>query len=200
VTFQILKFWKLKNLVKGHLNSVFSHKNPDLWHGFPVNMFIKTPVTHYKTCRGMRGLQLCLLHLGHLVQGFWRKTRSNRRWSNQIQLPARARVQRAVTRQLAVPRRPDPPGAHLELWVPRTQTKALEPPRPSTVLNRALGEPQCLPHLFPSRLRRRPRRIPASSTASVHVDPIARGELFLGTLAQTRGLSIRVWKVLGTFR
>jgi hypothetical protein len=36
---------KLKNPVKGHLNSIFSCENPELWHAFPTDLFIETPIS-----------------------------------------------------------------------------------------------------------------------------------------------------------
>jgi hypothetical protein len=53
------------------------------------------------------------------------------------------------------------------------------------------------PDSFPGRERRRPRRIPASRAAPTAKGRIAKGRIFLGCLAQTKGIVVKVGKDLG---
>jgi hypothetical protein len=53
------------------------------------------------------------------------------------------------------------------------------------------------PDPFPGRERRRPRRILANRTAPTAKGRIAKGRIFLGCLAQTEGIVVKVRKELG---
>jgi hypothetical protein len=68
--FEVLE---LKDSVKGQMNSVLGHENADFRDAFRTKPIIKTPITLYKTCRGIHGLQLCYLHLGALSSRFLKK-------------------------------------------------------------------------------------------------------------------------------
>jgi hypothetical protein len=53
------------------------------------------------------------------------------------------------------------------------------------------------PDPFPGRERRRSHRIPASRAAPTAKGGIAKGRIFLGCLAQTEGIVVKVGKELG---
>jgi hypothetical protein len=53
------------------------------------------------------------------------------------------------------------------------------------------------PDPFPGRERRQPRRIPAGRAAPTAKGRIAKGQIFLGCLAQTEGIVVKVGKDLG---
>jgi hypothetical protein len=150
---------------------------------FVHNLLIKTPIGLFKSCRGMLGLQLCLLHLGRFSSKFWSYNRSNRAtwnsfaWTRRPRAPA-AWHRRATPRAPAVgPSGPGRRGAHPPLRPSPLAPRTHGPPAPTMSPPHQPRLRRTLPHArrhvatMPSWLTSKPPLL--ASTSYKMQDPIS---------------------------